>query len=104
MKIVSINSKYTKSTHEVAFNVDTPPAAGVMEKISYGQLSIRFEDGLLYARSSNDHPEISKIVVDNLAAKIATAEQLVLDEAAESSRKHLAMVEAVSKSTGLSIQ
>lgn len=104
MKIVSINSENTKSTHEVAFNVDAPPAAGVMEKISFGQLSIRFEDGFLHARARHDDAEISKIVVDKLVAKILEAEQLVLAEAAEQSRKHLAMVECVSKSTGLSIQ
>ena len=50
MKIVSINAKNTKNANEVAFNVDAPPTAGVMDKISYGNLSIRFEDGLLHGR------------------------------------------------------
>ena len=36
MKIVSINAKNTKNANEVAFNVDAPPTAGVMDKISYG--------------------------------------------------------------------
>ena len=103
MKIVSINAASTKSAHQVAFNVDSPPTPGVMEKISYGKLSIRFEDGLLHV-SAKDGPAISKTVVTALSGTITEAEQLVAKEAADQTRKHALIVDAVSKATGLAIQ
>ena len=104
MKILSINAMNTKSAHEVAFNVDAPPAAGVMDKVSYGQFVISFEDGLLHARSRKEHPEIGKVVVENLSAKVVEAERLVAAEIAHQKRRHAAMIESVSKSTGLPVQ
>jgi hypothetical protein len=104
MKIISINAQHTKSQHDVAFNVDIPPAAGVMEKISYGNLRIRFQDGLLFVRANQDDPGISERVVNNLNVKISEAERLVAAEIAEQAHKHAAIIESVSKLTGLPVQ
>jgi len=103
MKIISINAKETVNAHRVAFNVDAPPAAGVMENIAYGILRIQFENGLLYVSSQPTEPTIGSVVVKNLVQKIADAERVVADKTAKEASRHKIALEELSKDTGLSI-
>jgi len=104
MKILSINAKETVDTRTVAFNVDTPPAPGVMERVKYGTLSIFFENNILYVRSQPHEPSINKTVVQNLSEKIQEAERAVADETARITSKHKQALDELSKATGLPIQ
>ena len=103
MKILSINANHTVDTNNVAFNVDAPPAAGVMEKIKYGKLSIRFENNLLHVRSGPNESPIDGTVVKNLASKIEEAENEVVSDKTQMELKHKQALEKLSKTTGLPI-
>lgn len=103
MKIVSINAKETTSANSVAFNVDAPPAEGVMALIKYGTLNIQFEGGLLYVSSRPNEPTIGKTVLNNLSEKIIEAERTISQKIAEKFSRQQDAVNQVSNDTGLPI-
>jgi len=96
-RVVSINQAHTKNSREVAFNLDQPPIQGTIERVKYGVLSISFENGVLMVRLPAGAPDLSRDSITTLNAKIADAEQAIL----ETVLAHDEELRRVSKATGL---
>lgn len=102
MKIIAINAEHTKSIHEAAFEVDSPPDHEVMAGIEYGSLQISFRDPYLYVTSAEDEPPICNVVVNNINLKYANAEKLVKNEKTRAASMHKGQVMQLEQLTGLS--
>ena len=102
MKIIAINAEHTKSIHDAAFEVDSPPDREVMACIEYGSLQISFRDPYLHVKSAEHEPPICSIVVNNINLKYAEAEKQVKDMKARAASVHKGQVMELEHLTGLS--
>lgn len=102
MKIIAINAEHTKSIHEAAFEVDSPPDPEVLAGIKYGTLQISFRDPYLCVTSREHEPPICNAVVNNINLKYAEAEKLLKSEKARAASIHKGQVMQLEQLTGLS--
>jgi len=75
MKILSINSKYTTSTHSLAFNIDGVTIDNSDFSNIYGNLTIYILDKVLYIQIPSDSKDIiMKKYLDEICDRITLME------------------------------
>lgn len=98
MKIVSVNSKQTVDSNEVAFNVDGTLTPALLERLDYGTLTFRGERNVLIVTLDSDDAEpIGADTVKSLNAKLSEAEEALTRDAAKRDR----MLSEIAKYAGL---
>lgn len=73
-KIVSVNKEFTENAHRVSFNLDSVPAAGVVEAVEYGVLNIWGEGDVLHVQAPEGGPEFSQQNLRTLQQKLDAAQ------------------------------
>lgn len=101
MKILSVNTKYTKSNQKVALNVDIAPSKALLSKIKFDNIRIYMDTPCLIIESTNDYPSINKSDIDAFMKELSIAENDIKDDKIKEQSSIESMLSNLSESTGI---
>lgn len=105
MKITSINGELTSDRLNVAFNIDKEPSDEVKRKVSYGNLALTFEDGILHVRvPKSGSGVIDANVIKTINEKFAEAQAKVDSDRAYAAKQKTSVLQDLATLTGLKVE
>lgn len=97
MELVSINRKFTVDGKQVAFNIQNPPSAEVIESASHGNLTVKFleNDTVLLVIVPPGQGDLLQGTVVSILSEIKSHEETrdrKIDAEAKAHEEHLKML------------
>lgn len=97
MKILSINSEYTKSEHQIALNLDEELTTEFVELLDFGDFKLVSNGTILHVSKDEGETPFDQVFIANLQAKLDALKR----RQDESIRLHRRMQEMIARSTDL---